>query len=610
VNHDKRLLRLLRRGGGAELFNNATQVVLMREGTRTVLSMQNNYQGPPEDFAMVIPVPVVLKKEQVKTLPRRGLRSRRHALGAAPRRVLGAGPLLRRAEEEYRMVLEKSGGAVRRMKRRAAAASARSVKVEARFEVGEYDVVILSAKDALALELWLKQNKYKIPEGAEPLLRPYVQQGLKFFVAKVNSKKVTFEKGMAKLSPLRFHYDTEKFELPVRLGLINAKEKQDLIVHVLARNQRYELANLPNVTIPTNIDLAPSAKSEFPFFYVSLFDRTLAKNPKAVITEYAWQATSCDPCPTSPLSQADFATLGADVHGDGGRFAPALTELGAPITGHELADTDRCAACHADVAAQWQGSAHALASFNNPIYRTSVERFRETRGDVTSRFCAGCHDPALLVDDAMDAPEIAAADPRAHAGVNCQTCHTIDRATHDGNGSYHLRGGPIFIPDASDPASVAAHKLEARTPALGTAAMCGSCHRAFLGPQTGQPHHLPGADDLGPWLHSAYAGSEARLDDPRSRGPAAPAVTCHASRRPAATQPPTPTALSPRTASPVATRGWRRCAATRNSWRSYNKCWSERSASISRPSATPAARCSSLPTAPQWSPANASSSRS
>ena len=57
-------------GADAKLFNNATQVVLMREGTRTVLSMQNNYQGPPEDFAMVVPVPVVLQKENVKTLPR------------------------------------------------------------------------------------------------------------------------------------------------------------------------------------------------------------------------------------------------------------------------------------------------------------------------------------------------------------------------------------------------------------------------------------------------------------------------------------------------------------------------------------------------------------
>ena len=118
---------------------------------------------------------------------------------------------------------------------------------------------------------------------------------------------------MAKLSPLRFHYDTEKFELPVRLGLINAKEKQDLIVHILARNQRYEVANYPNVTIPTNIDLVPSAKSEFGPFYVSLFDRTLEKNPGAVVTEYAWQATSCDPCPTAPLSDEDMLTFGSDV---------------------------------------------------------------------------------------------------------------------------------------------------------------------------------------------------------------------------------------------------------------------------------------------------------
>ncbi|MDP3500654.1 MAG: DUF2330 domain-containing protein [Myxococcales bacterium] len=299
-------------GGGAELFNNATQVVLMREGTRTVLSMQNNYQGPAEDFAMVIPVPVVLKKEQVKTLPR-DVFGRVDTL-SAPRLVeyWEQDPcFIEPPEASMDMMYMLSDGAPRSPK--GGSGIGGLVKIEARFEVGEYDVLILSAKDALALETWLKQNKYKIPEGAEALFRPYIQQGQKFFVAKVNVKKVTFEKGMAKLSPLRFFYDSEKFELPVRLGLINAKEKQDLIVHVLARNQRYELANLPNVTIPTNIDLAPSAKSEFPFFYVSLFDRTLAKNPKAVVTEYAWQATSCDPCPTSPLAAEDFATLGADV---------------------------------------------------------------------------------------------------------------------------------------------------------------------------------------------------------------------------------------------------------------------------------------------------------
>src|ERR1700681_2632727 len=57
-------------GAEAKLINNATQVVVMREGQRTVLSMQNAYQGPPENFAMVVPVPTVLQKENVKVLPR------------------------------------------------------------------------------------------------------------------------------------------------------------------------------------------------------------------------------------------------------------------------------------------------------------------------------------------------------------------------------------------------------------------------------------------------------------------------------------------------------------------------------------------------------------
>jgi len=34
-------------GSNQQMFNDATQVVLMRKGTRTVLSMQNNYKGPP-----------------------------------------------------------------------------------------------------------------------------------------------------------------------------------------------------------------------------------------------------------------------------------------------------------------------------------------------------------------------------------------------------------------------------------------------------------------------------------------------------------------------------------------------------------------------------------
>jgi hypothetical protein len=39
------------------------------------------------------------------------------------------------------------------------------VKIEAQFVVGEYQIVILSAKDSGGLDQWLRINKYKIPEG-------------------------------------------------------------------------------------------------------------------------------------------------------------------------------------------------------------------------------------------------------------------------------------------------------------------------------------------------------------------------------------------------------------------------------------------------------------
>jgi uncharacterized protein (TIGR03382 family) len=136
---------------------------------------------------------------------------------------------------------------------------------------------------------------------------------MKWFVAKVDPAKIKFVDGRVALSPLRFHYDSDDFALPIRLGLANSSGTQDLIVNILAPHQRYEVANYKNVTIPTNLDVAESVKEKFGAFYAALYDRTVEKNPGAVITEYAWQATTCDPCPGPALNQADFLTLGADV---------------------------------------------------------------------------------------------------------------------------------------------------------------------------------------------------------------------------------------------------------------------------------------------------------
>jgi MYXO-CTERM domain-containing protein len=297
-------------GADAKLYNNATQVVLMRDGARTVLSMQNNYQGPPENFAMVVPVPVVLQKDNVKTLPRE-IFDKVDTLDA-PRLVEYweqdpcapvYDPDIRKRAVEDKVVLGSPP----------VNAPSFGVKIEAQFTVGEYEIVILSAKDSNGLEGWLKASKYHIPDGAEPFLRPYVQAGSKFFVAKVDVSKVTMENGQAMLSPLRFFYDSEQFSLPIRLGLANSNGAQDLIVHILAPGKRYEVANYDNVTIPTNLDVGENAKDQYPAFYAALFDATLAKHPKAVVTEYSWDSSSCDPCPTPPLNGGELATLGADA---------------------------------------------------------------------------------------------------------------------------------------------------------------------------------------------------------------------------------------------------------------------------------------------------------
>ena len=320
-------------GSGERMFNEATNVVLMRNGTRTVLSMQNDYKGPLEDFAMVVPVPVVLHEPDVKTLARTVF-DHTDALGS-PRLVeyWEQDPCPMPVNEDDRMVVRSaaapmaSGGAYDK------AAKKESVKIEARFDVGEYKILILSATDSAGLETWLRQNHYQIPPGAEPLLRPYVEGGSKFFVAKVDPSKVVMQDGHAALSPLRFHYDSDEFALPIRLGMANSSGKQDLIVNIISPDQRYEVANYKNVFIPTNFDVKPEVKTRFAEFYAALFDKTIEANPGAVITEYAWTAVPnyhCDPCTDADISNPDLMTLGGDVVG--GRIAAGsfvLTRLHA-----------------------------------------------------------------------------------------------------------------------------------------------------------------------------------------------------------------------------------------------------------------------------------------
>jgi hypothetical protein len=184
------------------------------------------------------------------------------------------------------------------------------VTVEDRFKVKEYEIVILSAKESDGLETWLRRNGYNIPKGASELLSPYIKQKLKFFVAKIDLKE--FNKiGGKLLRPLQIAYQSPKFMLPIRLGTINSRGEQDLVVYVLSPKGRAELTNYRTVKIPTGTAIPTYVKGEFGSFYKAAFQKVYEREQKKVaFLEYAWDTGNCDPCSSEPPTTTELKEAG------------------------------------------------------------------------------------------------------------------------------------------------------------------------------------------------------------------------------------------------------------------------------------------------------------
>jgi hypothetical protein len=140
--------------------------------------------------------------------------------------------------------------------------------------VGEYDIVILSAKEGRGLETWLKQNGYRLPKGASEVLGSYIKQKMHFFVARVNLQEQS-RLGYAYLRPIQVAYESPKFMLPLRLGTLNADGYQELFVYTLTKKGRVETTNYRTVRLPTGMDLPLYVKDRFQDFYRAMFDRAV-----------------------------------------------------------------------------------------------------------------------------------------------------------------------------------------------------------------------------------------------------------------------------------------------------------------------------------------------
>ena len=291
-----------------KLFNKASEVVIARHDNKTVITMANDFKGEVKEFAMVVPVPTVLDKEQIHVGDPAVLKHL--ADYSAPRLVeyFDENPCMRYELMERKMDALKSmapaASATREHDR------AQGVTVEAQYTVGEYDILILSAKESAGLETWLTENGYRIPAGASSVLHSYLKQGMKFFVAKVNLGEQA-KLGLTHLRPLQLAFESPKFMLPIRLGTVNADGAQELFIYFLTKQGRVETTNYRTVRLPEAQEIPLYVKDTFGDFYRDLFTQQVKRESKrGVFMEYAWDMNWCDPCAANPLSAEELRGLG------------------------------------------------------------------------------------------------------------------------------------------------------------------------------------------------------------------------------------------------------------------------------------------------------------
>ena len=290
------------------LFNKASQVVLVRDGNRTVITMANDFEGDAADFAVVIPVPTKIERDQINV----GDRAVIDHLDAftAPRLVEYHDPDPCARFDVYRNMVDESLASPKAAGAEQRGARALGVTIDASYTVGEYDILILSATQSNGLIRWLNDNGYRIPRGAEKVVDSYLKQDMRFFVARVNLGEQA-RLGYQYLRPLQVAFESKRFMLPIRLGTLNAKGKQELYIYALTRTGRVETTNYRTVKISSHVEVPEFVQDEFADFYRAMFDsRVRAENERAVFLEYAWDMGWCDPCAADPLSARELRDLG------------------------------------------------------------------------------------------------------------------------------------------------------------------------------------------------------------------------------------------------------------------------------------------------------------
>jgi tetratricopeptide (TPR) repeat protein len=232
--------------------------------------------------------------------------------------------------------------------------------------------------------------------------------------------------------------------------------------------------------------------------------------------------------PPTPPAEMSLESMGGAV----GPFSPSsahTTTNGRIPSNFFMTNTSETCArsgCHPDIYKQWNSSAHHFSSFNNQWYRKSIEYMQDMVGTKSSRWCGGCHDPAILLNGMMDTPirEIVHR-PEAQAGLGCTACHSIIQVRSTmGQGDYLIQYPPLhdlavsknrFIRAVHDylvEVSPEPHRRVFLKPfhREQQAEFCSSCHKVHLDVPVNNYRWFRGFNDYDNWQASAVSGQGAR----------------------------------------------------------------------------------------------------
>jgi Flp pilus assembly protein TadD len=240
-------------------------------------------------------------------------------------------------------------------------------------------------------------------------------------------------------------------------------------------------------------------------------------------TRESWQTRSRIQNPAMPPDN-----MNGEGDGPEGSFFPSSAQVYGKqkIPSKFFMESESCKRCHEDIYNQWFSSAHHFSSFNNQWYRKSIEYMQDTVGTRPSKWCGGCHDPAVLYSGLMDTPiKQIVHRPESQAGLGCMMCHSIAYVKSTmGQGDFYLEYPKLHELAATQNRVARAlhdflirlnpepHRRVFLKPFMKTqtAEFCSSCHKVHLDVPVNHYRWFRGFNEYDNWQASGVSGQGAR----------------------------------------------------------------------------------------------------